>query len=235
MSSPDRSHGKKIDGAAPVAYEFWDQFVRDWGVAKLLGNIYSQYRWATKINQMAVALVTYVSISEDIEEHSEKLISHVEKLKPLMTWLNEWMCECIQIVSTETGIPRLRDIGFYHLRRQNIMPIGFEMRVIVQGFTIPMTNEQYSNYRQYVLYGEVIKGERKGGVINICMQIEAHFHHIIKIKRGSGYTFEEETLDIGDEEQSETLDELSELLGDDSVKKEAERIRTMDLEGSDIE
>lgn len=224
----------KLDGALPVSAGFWDQFLREWGVAKHIGSIYSLFYFCMKIRDMAETLLTYTDISVDTEEQEEEVVEHIEKIEPLIKWFDEWMYRCIVVPSEQQGRIVPREIGFYHLRRQNVMPIGFEMRVILDGFSVPISNEDYSEMRSYALYGGWEEGKKQGGVKNICNILEAHFHHIMKVKSGGLLGFEEETLNIGDEEAHKDLEKVKTSLDEDKVQAEIKRLQQVgdDLVGS---
>lgn len=225
---------KKVDSATPVSPDFWDQFVRDWGLTKYIGNVYSVFFGAMGIRDLAVRLLTYTEISRETEDQEEEVVDHIKKLEPLIGWLDEWMHECIIIPTVRYGQIVPRSIGFYHLRRQNVMPVGFEMRVILEGFTEPIANEDYSEMRSYALYGEEVNGKRVGGVKNICVMMESHFHHIIKVKKVQPLVFEQEGLDIGDEVQRETLYRVAELTQDEKTKQDIiNRLKSIDLEDTE--
>ena len=228
MSQSDgHVRGAKIDATAPVSSDFWDQFVRDWGIAKYLGNLYSQYRWAMGIRELAVRLSNYMEMSRDEEEKTEELMEHIDKLPELVNWLDSWLYECIEVAQGRRGKLHRRKIGFFHLRRQTVMPIGYEMRVILEGFTIPMPNAEYADYRSYALHGEVVDGKRTGGVLNICNTIEAHFHHIIRIQQTKPFVFEQESIDIGDEDDipadpTKPIEEVAK----ERIREQIERLKT---------
>ena len=231
MSQSGKRGGLKIEATAPVAAEFWDQFVRDWGIVKYIGNVYSEYRWAMGIRDLAFRLINYVEVSRNTEEQDEELNEHILKLKPLIVWLDEWLYDCIDVITKRYGRPIKRRIGFYHLRRENVMPISFEIRVVLSGFTIPMPNDEYAEYRAHALYGRVVNGERKGGVKNICNIIEAHFHHIVKIKNTQEFVFEEEKIEIGDEEEESSSPEDSiEEVAKQRIRDQMERLKSVGAE-----
>lgn len=223
------SKTKKADSAAPVSPDFWDQFVRDWGLQKYIGNVYSVFIWATGIRDLAIRLLTYIQISRDTEEQEEQILSHVLKLEPLIQWFDEWMYKCIEIPLMIDGTVNRRKIGFYHLRRQNVMPINYEMRVILEGFTYPVANADYSEMRAYALYGKWENGKRVGGVKNICNMLEAHFHHIIKVKQMKPLVFEDETMDIGDENHNQDMKDVVKLTEKEKINNEVDRLRRMVL------
>ncbi len=231
MSFGDKPLGQsKVDGATPVSADFWEQFTRDWAFHKYIGNVTSIFFWVTGVRSLAFRLIKFIESSRDEEEAKEELMYHVGKIEPLITWLDKWLYECLDVPTIVRGRPQMRKIGFFHLRRQNVMPIGFEMRVILEGFSAPVANEEYSKMRSTALYGVEENGKRVGGVVNICVEIESHFHHIIKIQTQQPLFFESETIDIGDEQERKTLDDVAKLTESEKIKKEVERLKTLNLE-----
>jgi hypothetical protein len=225
---------RKTDSAAPVLIDFFDQFTRDWGLAKYIGSVYSVYYGLMGIRDLASRLMTYIELSRKTEEQEEEVQHHIDKLEPLIKWFDQWMYGCMEVPEEVNGKMIIRSIGFYHLRRQSVMPVRFEMRVILEGFTEPIANADYSEMRKYALYGEEDeKGIRRGGVKNIANQMESHFHHIINVVKKSPVFFEEETMSIGDEREFDSLEEIAEQTHEQAIQQEIERIRNFDLEEAD--
>jgi len=220
-----------VDAATPVSDDFWEQFVREWGVIKYVGKVYSEFRWAMGIRDLATNLIEYSNYTiedKDAEDFAniEKAKHYIDKLIPLITWLDEWLHACMEVpVYDGNKLVGIRKIGFYHVRRQNIMPIGFEMRVVLEGFAIPVPNDEYADMRSYALYGKMVKGKRVGGVKNICVKMESMFHYIIKIVGQKKIFFQEETLDIGDEDDRKTSPENIEKEGRELLQEEVQRLR----------
>lgn len=232
MSTPSRGRGSKVDAATPVSSDFWEQFVREWGVIKYVAKVYSEFRGAMGVRDLAVSLLQFSNLmlqDKEVEKKDtlQKAKGFIDKLKPLISWLDVWMHECLELpIYNEQGLfEGTRKIGFYHVRRQNIMPVGFEMRVVLEGFDTPVLNAEYAEMRSYALYGYEEDGKRIGGVKNICVKMEALFHYIIGIMGQTKIFFREETMVIGDEEQQES--NVAEEEGRDLLLKEVDRLRQL--------
>ena len=234
MSAPSRGKGSKIETTTPVSTDFWEQFVREWAITKHVMKVYSEFRGAMGIRDLADSLIIYSGLVIDDKEVEnkatlEKVKHYIDKLKPLIGWLDVWMHECIEqpIYNNEGIFQGIRRIGFYHVRQRNVMPVGFEMRVVLEGFDTPVLNAEYAEMRSYALYGYEEDGKRIGGVKNICVKMEALFHYIIHIMGQKHIVFREETLNIGDEEEIESV--LAEREGRDLLLEEVDRLRQLGL------
>ena len=138
------------------------------------------------------------------------------KIIPLINLLNFWLYDCLTVTvrNPSTGKYENRNVGFYHLRRQNIMPFGIEIYVISVGFTVPIANELFIELRKYSSFGEPDStGRYRGGTRSVANRIEAIFHLILEIKNASNMPElrSESSVMIGDEPELKTIRETSKL------------------------
>jgi len=196
MSEGDHSTGesdRKVDSIHPVFPRFWDQFAFEWGMARYSYNVVSDFRFLQQLNDLSQKLLDYLELKsedpdpENLEDQEDVEIYEYAKKKfiPLLKLLNFWMYRCLDVTITNpsNGIREDRKIGFYHLRRQNMMPYGIEIYVIAVGFTVPISNQVFSEFRSYALYGEPDEnGRQVGGTRSVANKIEAIFHLILEIK-----------------------------------------------------
>jgi len=225
------SRGKKrskVDSLMPVDADFWSQFAREFGMSRYIYNLYSEYRWAMHIADLAEKLMEYMSIMDSAEEKLDsKLVEVVEKIPDCLKNLDYWLFHCLEVpmvggngnaIVDRMGRVVKRDIGFYHLRRQNLFPIGAEMFVLVEGFTTPITNENYSSMRKIALNGEIGEsGRYEGGTKRVVLKIESIFHRVLELAKNKPYKFKPEKLLIGDEVEAKELDEEEAQLYDVSA------------------
>lgn len=233
MSQKYSKKRSKIDSLMPVDSDFWNQFSREFGMSRYIYNLYSEYRWAIHIADLSKKLLDYITMLDaDKDEKIEpKLKEVVERIPACLKDLDYWLYHCLEVgvvgndgnaVTDSMGKVVTRDIGFYHLRRQNLFPIGTEMFVLVEGFTTPITNEDYSKMRQIALNGDMNdEGIYEGGVKRVVLTIETIFHRILEIEKNKKYEYKKEELLIGDEQQAKQLsEEEAEIIDVASMMKE---------------
>lgn len=225
-----RGKAAKVESFYPVDWNFWDQFSRDFGMGKGIYNLYSEFRWVTYIADIARRLLYYLEIvrkdgHEDQEDKVSKSVRNVTNMIPeCLRDLDYWMFHCLEAPIVYDGIaqldslgrPIMRDIGFYQLKRQNILPVGTEMYVLVEGFTTPLRNEDYNTMKMYALYGDPTSDDKdEKGIKGVVLKIESIFHRVLDLQREQPFDMQPETLLMGNEPEvsdiSQEQEEIAEI------------------------